>query len=155
MTSRVCAVDDVAAGDGAALRRRRPAARVVRIGDDFYAIGDTCSHADYSLSEGDVWADEREIECPKHGSTFSLLDRRAAEPAGDAPGARVRRAVDGDDVIGRRRCTVSVAARSTDLHADASPGHEILRGVDLEVRSGEVHASWGRTGPASRRCRTC
>ena len=45
---------------------------VVRIGDDFYAIGDTCSHADYSLSEGDVWADEREIECPKHGSTFSL-----------------------------------------------------------------------------------
>ena len=51
------------------------ASRVVRIGDDFYAIGDTCSHADYSLSEGDVWEDEREIECPKHGSTFSLHDR--------------------------------------------------------------------------------
>ena len=46
---------------------------VVRIGDDFYVIGDTCSHADYSLSEGDVWEDEREIECPKHGSTFSLV----------------------------------------------------------------------------------
>lgn len=46
---------------------------VVRIGDDFYALGDRCSHADYSLSEGDVWEDELEIECPKHGSTFSLL----------------------------------------------------------------------------------
>lgn len=45
---------------------------VVRIGDDFYAIGDTCSHADFSLSEGDVYCDEREIECWKHGSTFSL-----------------------------------------------------------------------------------
>ena len=45
---------------------------VVRIGDDFYAIGDRCSHADESLSEGDVWSEEREIECPKHGSTFSL-----------------------------------------------------------------------------------
>ena len=45
---------------------------VVRIGDDFYALGDRCSHADYSLSEGDVWEDEKEIECPKHGSTFSL-----------------------------------------------------------------------------------
>ena len=45
---------------------------VVRIGEDFYAVGDRCSHADYSLSEGDVWEDEREIECPKHGSTFSL-----------------------------------------------------------------------------------
>jgi 3-phenylpropionate/trans-cinnamate dioxygenase ferredoxin subunit len=25
-----------------------------------------------SLSEGEVWSDEREIECPKHGSTFSV-----------------------------------------------------------------------------------
>jgi 3-phenylpropionate/trans-cinnamate dioxygenase ferredoxin component len=46
---------------------------VVRIGDDWYAIADRCSHADESLSEGDVWSEEREIECPKHGSTFSLL----------------------------------------------------------------------------------
>jgi 3-phenylpropionate/trans-cinnamate dioxygenase ferredoxin subunit len=46
---------------------------VVRIGDDVYAIGDRCSHADVSLSEGEVWCDEREIECVKHGSTFSLV----------------------------------------------------------------------------------
>jgi 3-phenylpropionate/trans-cinnamate dioxygenase ferredoxin subunit len=45
---------------------------VVRIGDDVYAIGDVCSHADVSLADGEVWADECEIECPKHGSTFSL-----------------------------------------------------------------------------------
>jgi 3-phenylpropionate/trans-cinnamate dioxygenase ferredoxin component len=45
---------------------------VVRIGDDVYAIGDICSHANVSLSEGEVWCDEREIECPKHSSTFSL-----------------------------------------------------------------------------------
>ena len=75
------------------------ASRVVRIGDDFYAIGDRCSHADYSLAEGDVWEDEREIECPKHGSTFSLRHRRAADAAGDPAGARLRRSqVDGDDV---------------------------------------------------------
>jgi 3-phenylpropionate/trans-cinnamate dioxygenase ferredoxin subunit len=45
---------------------------VVRIGDEVYAIGDVCSHANVSLSEGEVWADERELECPKHGSTFDL-----------------------------------------------------------------------------------
>ncbi len=50
----------------------RPVA-VVRIGDDVYAIGDVCSHAEVSLSEGEVWCDERELECPKHGSTFSLV----------------------------------------------------------------------------------
>jgi 3-phenylpropionate/trans-cinnamate dioxygenase ferredoxin component len=45
---------------------------VVRIDDDVYAIGDICSHANVSLSDGEVWTDERELECPKHGSTFSL-----------------------------------------------------------------------------------
>ena len=46
---------------------------VVRIGDEVHAVDDVCSHANVSLSEGEVWCDEREIECPKHGSTFSLL----------------------------------------------------------------------------------
>jgi 3-phenylpropionate/trans-cinnamate dioxygenase ferredoxin component len=50
---------------------------LVRVGDDVYAIGDTCSHANVSLSEGEVLEGEREIECWKHGSTFSL---RTGEP---------------------------------------------------------------------------
>ena len=45
---------------------------VVRIGDDFYAIGDRCSHADYSLAEGEVDEDSLTLECWKHGSTFDL-----------------------------------------------------------------------------------
>jgi len=45
---------------------------VVRIDDDFYAIGDVCTHQDISLSEGEVLAEERQIECWKHGSAFSL-----------------------------------------------------------------------------------
>ena len=45
---------------------------VVRLGDDLYALGDTCSHADYSLAEGEVDPEEGTIECWKHGSLFSL-----------------------------------------------------------------------------------
>jgi 3-phenylpropionate/trans-cinnamate dioxygenase ferredoxin component len=45
---------------------------VVRIGDEFYVIGDRCSHEDYSLAEGEIWAEDHEIECPRHGSTFDL-----------------------------------------------------------------------------------
>ena len=45
---------------------------VIRLGDDLYALGDTCSHADYSLAEGEVDAEEGTIECWKHGSLFSL-----------------------------------------------------------------------------------
>ncbi len=47
---------------------------IVRIDDDVYAIGDRCSHENVSLAEGEVLADDREIECWKHGSTFSLVD---------------------------------------------------------------------------------
>ena len=51
---------------------------VVRIDDAVYAIGDTCSHVDISLSEGEVLCDSREIECWKHGSAFHL---ETGEPA--------------------------------------------------------------------------
>ncbi len=60
--------------DGAATRVELAGAPVclVRLGDDVYAIGDICSHAHVSLSEGEVWAEDREIECPAHSSTFEL-----------------------------------------------------------------------------------
>jgi 3-phenylpropionate/trans-cinnamate dioxygenase ferredoxin subunit len=41
-----------------------------RIGDDVYAIGDVCSHAEASLSEGEVFGTE--VECPRHGSEFDI-----------------------------------------------------------------------------------
>lgn len=45
---------------------------VVRIGEEVFAADDRCSHEDYPLSEGEVDAEFCEIECFKHGSTFSL-----------------------------------------------------------------------------------
>lgn len=46
---------------------------LVRIGDEVYALGDRCSHGDVSLSSGEVWCDERQVECPKHGSRFNVV----------------------------------------------------------------------------------
>ena len=45
---------------------------VVRIDDEVHAVGDRCSHANYSLSDGVVWAEDCAIECPKHFSKFDL-----------------------------------------------------------------------------------
>ena len=42
-----------------------------RIGSDVYALGDRCSHAEASLSEGEIF--DKEVECPRHGSAFDLL----------------------------------------------------------------------------------
>jgi 3-phenylpropionate/trans-cinnamate dioxygenase ferredoxin subunit len=71
---RLCSRDDVEVNAARRFDVGRHRIALIRIGDDFYAIGDRCTHADYSLSEGEVYPDEKEIECWKHGSTFSLID---------------------------------------------------------------------------------
>lgn len=50
---------------------------VVRVGDEVFAVDDHCSHAEVSLSEGEVSGCE--IECWLHGSRFDL---RTGEPSG-------------------------------------------------------------------------
>ncbi len=95
---RLCATGDV--GPGSARRFDVGAHRiaVVRVGDDFYAIGDRCSHADFSLSEGEVLADDLEIECWKHGSTFSLLTGQPQSLPATKPVPVYKLRVEGDDV---------------------------------------------------------
>ena len=44
---------------------------VFRIGEALYAIGDRCSHAEASLADGEVF--DLDVECPRHGSEFSLV----------------------------------------------------------------------------------
>jgi 3-phenylpropionate/trans-cinnamate dioxygenase ferredoxin subunit len=96
---KLCRVDDLEPGTAKRVDVDGLRLAVVRIGDDWYAIADTCSHADESLSEGDVWPDEREIECPKHGSTFSLLtgEPQTLPATRGVPVYEVR--VEGDDVM--------------------------------------------------------
>lgn len=50
---------------------------VFRVGDDIYAIGDRCSHAEASLAEGEVF--ETEVECPRHGSGFDMTTGEAMQ----------------------------------------------------------------------------
>jgi 3-phenylpropionate/trans-cinnamate dioxygenase ferredoxin subunit len=73
---RLCGRDDLAPGEAKRFDVAGLRVALVRIGDDYYAIGDRCSHEDYSLAEGEVWPEEREIECAKHGSTFDLCTGR-------------------------------------------------------------------------------
>jgi 3-phenylpropionate/trans-cinnamate dioxygenase ferredoxin subunit len=68
----VCPLDELAPGTARRFDIDGHRVCVVRCDDDVYAIGDRCTHAEISLSEGEVMCDEREIECWKHGSTFSL-----------------------------------------------------------------------------------
>ncbi len=68
----VCRMDELVPESAARFDIDGHRLAVVRLGDDVYVIGDRCSHADFSLSEGEVDSGDRTLECWKHGSAFSL-----------------------------------------------------------------------------------
>lgn len=72
---------------------------LVRIGDAFYAISDRCSHADYSLAQGEIDPDDCSIECWKHGSAFSLIDGSPQSLPATQPVPVYKVQVEGDDVV--------------------------------------------------------
>lgn len=69
---------------------------VVRTGENLYAFEDTCPHAGWRLSEGEL-VDGR-IECPGHGWQFGLSGGECADvPAYRLKPVRVTR--EGDRVV--------------------------------------------------------
>lgn len=96
---RVCSVKEVETGSARRFDVDGHRLCVVHLGDDYYVIDDTCTHADYSLSEGDIWEDDLEIECPKHGSTFSLETGEPATLPATQPVRVYEVKIDGDDVV--------------------------------------------------------
>jgi 3-phenylpropionate/trans-cinnamate dioxygenase ferredoxin subunit len=91
---------DVAPGTAVRLAAGGPAGVcVVRIGDDVYALGDRCSHANVSLSEGDVDPEDRTIACWKHGSAFSLATGEPQSLPAVKPVPVYQVTIEGDDVV--------------------------------------------------------
>ncbi len=63
---------------------------------DIHAIGDTCSHADISLAEGEI--EGCAIECWGHGSQFDLRSGQPLQLPAYDPVPVFAVALDGDDV---------------------------------------------------------
>jgi len=70
---------------------------VVRQGSEVFAIDDLCSHAEASLSEGDV--SPGKIECWLHGAEFDLRTGEALTPPASAPVKAYQVTIEGDSVI--------------------------------------------------------
>lgn len=51
---------------------------VARIGDEVFAVADMCTHAEASLSEGEI--SNHKIECWLHGAEFDLRTGEALTP---------------------------------------------------------------------------
>jgi 3-phenylpropionate/trans-cinnamate dioxygenase ferredoxin subunit len=62
----------------------------------FYALGDICTHEEYSLSEGELWG--LDVECPAHGSRFNLATGSVTGLPAVVPARTYPVHVEGDDV---------------------------------------------------------
>ncbi len=63
-------LDQLESGKPVKLEKAGKTICVTRVGDEVFAINDTCTHSEASLSEGDVT--DFKIECWLHGAEFDL-----------------------------------------------------------------------------------
>ena len=96
---RLCATDELADGEAKRFDVDEHRIALVRLGDEWYALGDECSHADVSLSEGEVLIEECALECWKHGSSFDLRTGEPQSLPATRPVPVYEVSVDGDDVF--------------------------------------------------------
>lgn len=94
---RVCAASELTEDTPKRVELGGTPVAVVRTGGEVFAINDICSHANVSLSEGEV--EDCQIECWLHGSAFDL---RTGKPSGlpatrPVPVYPVK--IEGDDVL--------------------------------------------------------
>jgi len=63
---------------------------------NFYALDDTCTHEEFSLSEGELWG--MDVECPQHGSRFNLLTGKVTGLPAVVPAKTYPVTLEGGDV---------------------------------------------------------
>lgn len=69
---------------------------VARVGSEVFAVADTCTHSDASLSEGEI--DGYKIECWLHGAQFDLRTGEALTPPATEALEKFHISIDGDTV---------------------------------------------------------
>ena len=92
-----CAVADVPEGTAHRVVLDGVAIAVVRTEGEWFAVSDVCSHADVSLSEGEV--DGCTLECWLHGSRFDLRTGDPSGPPATVPVPVYPVSVEGDTVF--------------------------------------------------------
>lgn len=79
------------------LIKRHPIA-IFNCGGEYFAIDDTCTHADASLAEGEI-LDECRVACPLHGAEFDIRTGEALTLPAVTPVETYKVTVDGTAIM--------------------------------------------------------
>jgi 3-phenylpropionate/trans-cinnamate dioxygenase ferredoxin component len=91
---------DIPVGEARKFVADRIEIAVANLGEGrFYAVDDVCSHAEASLSEGEVDVDDETIECPRHGSVFDLTSGKPKSLPATVPVLTFPVKVEGDTIL--------------------------------------------------------
>ena len=88
--------DDLREGDMRALDVQDTKITVANVGGTFYAFGDTCTHMECSLAEGDL--EETTVICSCHGSEFDVTSGEVLAPPAREPVASYETRVVGENI---------------------------------------------------------
>jgi 3-phenylpropionate/trans-cinnamate dioxygenase ferredoxin subunit len=100
MLVEVAKTSDIPEGEARRFVANRIEIAVANLGEGrFVAVDDICSHAEASLSEGEVDVDMETIECPRHGSTFDLRTGQPKTLPATVPIPAFPVKVDGDRIF--------------------------------------------------------
>jgi 3-phenylpropionate/trans-cinnamate dioxygenase ferredoxin component len=88
--------DDLREGDMRAFDVQDTRIAVANVGGTFYAFGDTCTHRQCSLAEGDL--EETSVICPCHGSEFDVSSGEVLTPPARDPVASYEARVVGENL---------------------------------------------------------
>jgi 3-phenylpropionate/trans-cinnamate dioxygenase ferredoxin subunit len=91
------ALDSLVSGKPVAIDVDGVAVCVARIGDEVFAVEDTCTHSEASLSEGEITGTK--IECWLHGAEFDLRTGQALTPPATAALKIFKVEVNGNQVV--------------------------------------------------------
>jgi 3-phenylpropionate/trans-cinnamate dioxygenase ferredoxin subunit len=91
------AFDSLVSGKPVAIEVDGVAVCLTRVGDEVFAVEDTCTHSEASLSEGEVSGTK--IECWLHGAEFDLRTGEALTPPATSPLKTFKVEVNGNQVV--------------------------------------------------------
>lgn len=95
---KVADTDEIPVGKVKRVLVKREPIAIFNCGGEYFAIGDTCTHAEASLAEGEI-LEGCKVACPLHGAQFDIRTGEALTFPAVSPVDTYKVTVDGDTIM--------------------------------------------------------
>lgn len=94
---KVAKVGEIESGQMKRVELKGEAVIIINFNGEHYAVSDTCTHEEESLSGGELF--ENEIECPRHGAKFDVVTGEVLALPAVLPLPTYEVKLEGDDIL--------------------------------------------------------